>query len=83
MKSNLTGNQFGIYWTRLNVNEALSSFNGNIIVYAEYRLQKMGKPNGQGYFCKNDIESLIHLVYRCHKINHVLDEVKHIFTIIF
>jgi hypothetical protein len=43
----------------------------------------MGKPNGQGYFCKNDIESFIHLVYRCHKISHVLDEVKHIFTIIF
>jgi hypothetical protein len=32
---------------------------------------------------KNEIESLIRLFYRCHKIKHVLDEVKHIFNIIF
>ena len=29
------------------------------IVYSEYRLQKMGKSNGQCHFCKNEIESLI------------------------
>ena len=44
----------------------------------------MGKWNGQYHFCKkNEIESLIRLFYRCHKIKHVLDEVKHIFNIIF
>ena len=25
----------------------------------------------------------MHLIYRCHKIKHVLDELKHIFNIIF
>jgi hypothetical protein len=43
----------------------------------------MGKSNGQCHFCKNEIESLMHLFYRCHKIKHVLDELKHIFNIIF
>jgi hypothetical protein len=32
MKRNLTGYQFGIYWTRLNVNTALSSSNGNVCI---------------------------------------------------
>ena len=32
---------------------------------------------------KNEIESLMHLFYRCHKIKHVLDELKHMFNIIF
>jgi hypothetical protein len=32
MKRNLTGYQFGIYWTRLNVSEALSSSNGNVCI---------------------------------------------------
>jgi hypothetical protein len=43
----------------------------------------MGKSNGQCHFCKNEIESLMHLFYRCHKIKHVLDELKHIFNSIF
>ena len=32
MTRNLTGYQFGIYWTRLNVNKALSSSNGNVCI---------------------------------------------------
>jgi hypothetical protein len=32
MKRNLTGYQFGIYWTRLNVHKALSSSNGNVCI---------------------------------------------------
>ena len=86
MKSNLTGNQFGIYWTRLNVNKALSSSNGNVCITLSTQnidFKKMEKWNGQCHFCKNEIESLIRLFYRCHKIKHVLDEVKHIFNIIF
>ena len=43
----------------------------------------MGKSNGQCHFCKNEIESLMHLFYRCHKIKHFLDELKHIFNSIF
>jgi hypothetical protein len=43
----------------------------------------MGKSNGQCHICKNEIESLMHLFYRCHKIKHVLDELKHIFNSIF
>jgi hypothetical protein len=43
----------------------------------------MGKSNGQCHFCKNEIESLMYLFYRCHKIKHVLDELKHIFNSIF
>ena len=35
----------------------------------------MGKSNGKYickcHLCKNEIESLIHLFYRCHKIKHV------------
>ena len=53
------------------------------IVSSEYRLQKMGKSNGQCHFCKREIESRLHLFYRCHQIKHVLDELKHIFKIIF
>jgi hypothetical protein len=34
-------------------------------------------------FCKNEIESLMHLFYRCHTIKHVLDELKHISNSIF
>ena len=43
----------------------------------------MGQTNGQCHFCKNEIEFLMNLFYRCHKIKHVLDELKHIFYIIF
>ena len=43
----------------------------------------MGKSNGQCHFCNNEIESLMHLFYRCHTIKHVIDELKHIFNIIF
>ena len=43
----------------------------------------MGKSNGQCHFCKNEIESLMHLFYRRHKIKHVLDELIHIFNSIF
>ena len=51
------------------------------IIYSEYRL---GKSNGQCHFLlKNEIESLMHLFYRYHQIKHVLDEIKHIFNIIF
>ena len=32
MKKKLTGYQFGINWTRLNVNKALSSSNGNVCI---------------------------------------------------
>ena len=54
MKINLTGYQFGIYWTRLNVNKALSSSNGKVCITlsSEYRLQKIGKSNGQCHFVK-------------------------------
>ena len=43
----------------------------------------MGKSNCQCHFCKNELESIMHLLYRCHEIKHVLDELKHIFNIIF
>ena len=43
----------------------------------------MGKSNGQCHFCKNEIEPLVHLFYRCHKITHILDEVKHILISFF
>jgi hypothetical protein len=47
----------------------------------------MGKSNGKYickcHLCKIEIESLIHLFLRCHKIKHALDEVKHIFNILF
>ena len=50
--------------------------------------KKLGKSNANLYICKchlckNEIESLIHLFFRCHKIKHALDEVKHIFIYIF
>ena len=32
MKTFLTGYQFGINWTRLNVSKALSSSNGNVCI---------------------------------------------------
>ena len=43
----------------------------------------MGKSNGLCHFCKNEIESHIPLFYRYHTIKHVLNEVKHIFNILF
>jgi hypothetical protein len=42
----------------------------------------MGKSNDQCHFCKNEIESLMHLFYRCHTIKHVLHELKYVFKII-
>jgi hypothetical protein len=42
----------------------------------------MGKSNDQCHFCKNEIESLMHLFYRCHTIKPVLRELKHVFKII-
>jgi hypothetical protein len=42
----------------------------------------MGKSNDQCHFCKNEIESLMHLFYKCHTIKHVLHELKHVFKII-
>ena len=35
----------------------------------------METSNGQCRFCKNEIESLIHLFYMCHTIKHVSGEV--------
>jgi hypothetical protein len=43
----------------------------------------MGKSNDQCHFCKNEIELLMHLFYRCHTIKHVLNELKHVVKIIF
>ena len=43
----------------------------------------MRKSNGKLHDCKNEIDSLIHLFYRCHQIKQVSDELKHIFNIIF
>jgi hypothetical protein len=34
------------------------------------------------FFAKNEIESIMHLFYRCHQIKQVSDELKHIFNII-
>jgi hypothetical protein len=34
------------------------------------------------FFVKNEIESIMHLFYRCHQIKQVSDELKHIFNII-
>ena len=34
------------------------------------------------FFVKNEIESFMHLFYRCHQIKQVSDELKHIFNII-
>jgi cephalosporin hydroxylase len=42
----------------------------------------MGKSNDQCHFCKNEIESLMHMFYSCHTIKHVLHELKHVFKII-
>ena len=53
------------------------------IFYPEYRLQEIGKSNCECHFGKNEKESLMHLFYRCHKIKHVLDELKRMFNIIF
>ena len=35
------------------------------------------------FFVKNEIESIMHLFYRCHQMKQVSDELKHIFNIIF
>jgi hypothetical protein len=35
------------------------------------------------FLVKNEIESFMHLFYRCHQIKQVSDELKHIFNIIF
>ena len=35
------------------------------------------------FFVKNEIESIMHLFYRCHQIKQVSDELKHIFNTIF
>jgi hypothetical protein len=48
----------------------------------EYRLQEIDDQVVNDIFVKMK-ESLMHLFYRCHKINHVLDELKHMFNIIF
>jgi hypothetical protein len=34
------------------------------------------------FFVKNEIESIMHLFYRCHQFKQVSDELKHIFNII-
>ena len=84
MKRNLTGYQFGIYWT-IHVSKALASSNGNDCITLSIKnidYKKMGKLNDECYFCKNEIESLMHLFYRCHTIKHVLHELKHVFKII-
>ena len=64
----LSGNQFGIYWTKLNVSKALSSSNGNVCISLATQnidYKKMGKSNSKYickcHLCKNEIESLIHL----------------------
>ena len=64
----LSGNKFGIYWTRLNVSKALSSSNGNVCISLATQnidYKKMGKSNSKYickcHLCKNEIESLIHL----------------------
>jgi len=54
MKRNLAGNQFGIYWTGLNVNKALSSCNGTVCITLSIQnidYKKMGKLNGQCHLC--------------------------------
>jgi hypothetical protein len=43
----------------------------------------MEKSNCKCHFCKDEIESLMHLFYMCHKTKHVLDGLKHIVNIIF
>ena len=35
------------------------------------------------FFVKKEIDSIMHLFYRCHHIKQVSDELKHIFNIIF
>ena len=82
MKRNLTGYQFGIYWT-IHVSKALASSNGNDCITLSIKnidYKKMGKLNGLCHFVK---KSLILLFYRYHTIKHVLNEVKHIFNILF
>jgi hypothetical protein len=57
---NLTGYQFGIYWT-IHVSKALASSNGNDCITLSIKnidYKKMGKSNDQCHFCKNEIESL-------------------------
>jgi hypothetical protein len=45
MKRNLTGYQFGIFLTRLNVNKALSSSNGNVCITLS--IQNIDTKNGK------------------------------------
>ena len=84
MKRNLTGYQFGIYWT-IHVSKAFASSNGSDCITLSIKnidYKKMEKSNGQCHFCKNEIESLMHLFYRWHTIKHVLHELKHVLKII-
>ena len=90
MKSNLNWKSICYTLNKIKCKQSIIQFEWkclHIIVYSEYILQKMGKSNGKYickcHLCKNEIESLIHLFFRCHKIKHALDEVKHIFNILF
>ena len=56
----------------------MEMFAYHCLLRIEITTTKKRKPNG-----KNEIESLILLFYRYHTIKHVLNEVKHIFDIIF
>ena len=84
MKRNLTGYQFGIYWT-IHVNKALASSNGNDCITLSTKNIDYNKWENQMInviFYKNEIESLMHLFYRCHTIKYVLHELKYVFKII-
>jgi hypothetical protein len=81
-------NWITIWYTlkRLNVSKALSSSNGNVCIKLSIQNIDYKKWKNQMVnviFVKNEIESLMHLFYRCHIIKHVLDELKHIFNIHF
>ena len=74
-------------WYILNntCKQTLASSNGNDCITLSIKnidYKKMGKSNDQCHFCKNEIESLMHLFYRCHTIKPVLRELKHVFKII-
>ena len=86
MKNNLNWKSICYTLSKIKCKQSIIKFQWkclHIIGYSEYRLQKMGKSDGQCHFCKNEIESLMHLFYRCHTFKHVIDELKHIFNIIF
>jgi hypothetical protein len=54
MKRSLTGNPFGTYLTRLNVNKALSCPNGNVCITLSIQnidYKKMGKSYGPLCIC--------------------------------